>query len=125
MRFLILRCVELLVVSCVVELAMALPMALYFHRITVFALPVNVFILPLLLILMPAALVTLLRWLWSGRPTAVVPAMIVAVFLHIGIGLVHLFGSMALGRLPHSRAAALAIARLLRAACGGYRAIPP
>jgi len=61
-RFLI-RIVELLVVSCVVELAMALPMALYFHRITVFALPVNVFILPLLMILMPAALATLLALL--------------------------------------------------------------
>jgi competence protein ComEC len=98
---LFLRCVELLVVSCVVELAMALPMALYFHRITVFALPVNVFILPLLLILMPAALVTLLALaIWP--PAAVLPAMIVAVFLHIGIGLVRLFGSMAWGdfRIP-------------------------
>ncbi len=47
----LLRCVEALVVSCVVELAMALPMAVYFHRITVFALPVNILILPLLLIL--------------------------------------------------------------------------
>jgi competence protein ComEC len=98
---LFLRCVELLVVSCVVELAMALPMALYFHRITVFALPVNVFILPLLLILMPAALVTLLALaIWP--PAAILPAMIVAVFLHIGIGLVRLFGSMAWGdfRIP-------------------------
>jgi competence protein ComEC len=99
-RFL-LRIGELLVVSCVVELAMALPMALYFHRITVFALPVNVFILPLLLILMPAALLTLLALLvWPAA--AVLPAMIVAVFLHLGIGLVRLFGSMALGdfRIP-------------------------
>ena len=98
---LFLRCVELLVVSCVVELAMALPMALYFHRITVFALPVNVFILPLLLILMPAALITLLFAL-IGPAYAVVPAMIVAVFLHIGISLVRLFGSRAWGdfRIP-------------------------
>ena len=99
-RFMI-RAFELLVVSCVVELTMALPMALYFHRITVFALPVNVFILPLLLILMPAALVTMLALLvWPSA--AVVPAMIVAVFLHIGIGLVHLFGSLAWGdfRIP-------------------------
>ena len=98
---LFLRCLELLVVSCVVELAMALPMALYFHRITVFALPVNVFILPLLLILMPAALVTLLALaIWP--PAAIFPAIIVAVFLHIGIGLVHLFGSLAWGdfRIP-------------------------
>jgi competence protein ComEC len=99
-RFVI-RAFELLVVSCVVELAMALPMALYFHRITVFALPVNIFILPLLLILMPAALVTMLALIvWPS--VAVIPAMIVAVFLHIGIGLVHLFGSMAWGdfRIP-------------------------
>jgi competence protein ComEC len=97
----ILRAFELLVVSCVVELAMALPMALYFHRITVFALPVNIFILPLLVMLMPAALITLLFAL-IGPAYAVVPAMIVAVFLHIGIGLVHLFGSMAWGdfRIP-------------------------
>ena len=47
-RSVALRCVELLVVSCIVELAMALPMAVYFHRITVFALPVNILILPLL-----------------------------------------------------------------------------
>jgi competence protein ComEC len=97
----LIRCIELLVVSCVVELAMALPMALYFHRITIFALPVNVFILPLLLILMPAALLTLLA-LVVWPPAALLPAMIVAVFLHIGIGLVHLFGSMAWGdfRIP-------------------------
>jgi competence protein ComEC len=99
-RFFI-RVYELFVVSCVVELAMALPMALYFHRITIFALPVNVFILPLLVVLMPVALLTLLALLvWP--PAAVLPAMIVAVFLHIGIGLVRLFGSMALGdfRIP-------------------------
>ena len=99
-RFL-LRAFELLVISCVVELAMALPMALYFHRITVFALPVNIFILPLLALLMPAALVTLLALaVWPS--VALLPAMIVAFFLHIGIGLVHLFGSMAWGdfRIP-------------------------
>jgi competence protein ComEC len=99
-RFLF-RLVELFIVSCVVELAMALPMALYFHRITIFALPVNVFILPLLLVLMPAALLTLLALLvWP--PAAVAPAMIAAVFLHLGIGLVRLFGSLALGdfRIP-------------------------
>ena len=118
------RIVELLVVSCVVELAMALPMAIYFHRITLFALPVNLFILPLLAVLMPAALVTLLALLvWPSA--AVIPAMLVAVVLHIGVGLVHLFGSMALGdfRIPAPLlwqsaafcallAAAIALARL-------------
>jgi len=96
-----LRCVELLVVSCVVEMAMTLPMAIYFHCITVFALPVNIFVLPLLAVLMPAALLTLvLLMLWSVA--AVVPAAIAALFLHVGIGLVRLFGSFSLGdfRIP-------------------------
>jgi competence protein ComEC len=92
----LLRIGELMVVSCVVELAMALPMALYFHRITVFALPVNVFILPLLVILMPAALVTLLVALvWPAA--AVVPAAFVALPLHFGVGLVRRFGSLSFG----------------------------
>ena len=96
-----LQLVELLVVSCVVELAMTLPMALYFHRITLLALPVNLCIFPLLLILMPAALVTLLALLiWPAG--AVVPAALVALPLHIGVGLVRLFGSFAFGdaRIP-------------------------
>jgi len=97
----VLRLGELFVVSCVVELAMTLPMALYFHRITIFALPVNVFILPLLAVLMPAALLTLIALaVWPAA--AIVPAMIVALVLHLGVGLVHLFGSLAFGdfRIP-------------------------
>jgi len=98
---LFLRVVELLVVSCVVELAMTLPMALYFHRITLFALPVNLFILPLLALLMPAALLTLITALiWPAA--AWFPAIFVALPLHFGTWLVHLFGSLALGdfRIP-------------------------
>jgi competence protein ComEC len=96
-RFL-LRAAELVVVSCVVELAMTLPMALYFHRITLFALPVNLFILPLLVVLMPAALVTLIATMvWPSA--AVVPAVFVALPLHFGVWLVHLFGSPGLGDL--------------------------
>ncbi len=94
----LLRCVEALVVSCIVELAMALPMAAYFHRITVFALPVNMFILPLLVVLVPSALITLLAAAASPA-IAAVPAMITAVLLHIGIGLVHLFASIKTGDL--------------------------
>ena len=97
----VLRVVELLVVSCVVELAMALPMAIYFNRITLLALPVNLFILPLLLVLMPAALLTLTA-LFVWPQAAVVPAAIAAVFLHFGVGLVRLFGSLTIGdfRIP-------------------------
>jgi competence protein ComEC len=96
------RVVELLVVSCVIELAMTLPMAVYFHRITVFALPVNLLILPMLVVLMPAALLTLLA-LWIWPVIAGVPAAVVALVLHFGVWMVHLFGSMALGdfRIPN------------------------
>ena len=99
-RFL-LRIIELMLVSCVVELAMTLPMAVDFNRITIFALPVNLFILPLLVVLMPAALITLLVALISPA-CAVVPAMLIALPLHFGIWLVHLFGSLTFGdfRIP-------------------------
>ena len=93
-----LRVAELLVVSLVVELAMALPMAVYFHRITLFALPVNVLILPLLAVLLPAALLMLLLLIiW---PTlAVLPAIVVALVLHTGVWLVRFFGALTLGDL--------------------------
>jgi competence protein ComEC len=96
-----LRCVELLVISCVVELAMMLPMATYFHRITVFALPVNLLILPLLGLLMPAALFTLAVLLVSPS-AALAPAAAVGLLLHATVWLVHLFGSIALAdfRVP-------------------------
>lgn len=93
--------VELVAVSCIIELAMTLPMAVYFHRITLFALPVNLLIVPLLLVLVPAALVTVLVLLaWPAA--AVIPAVAVALVLHIGVGLVQLFGDMRMGdfRIP-------------------------
>jgi competence protein ComEC len=95
------RIVELIVVSCVVELAMALPMAVYFHRITLYALPANLIILPLLVLLLPAALLMLLL-LVVWPVAAVVPAVVVALVLHLSVGLVHLFGSFAFGdfRVP-------------------------
>jgi competence protein ComEC len=95
------RLVELVVISCVVELAMTLPMAIYFHRITIFALPVNLLIVPLLILLMPTALVTLIvSAVWPAA--GFVPAMAAALVMHAGVGLVHWFGSMAMGdfRIP-------------------------
>ncbi len=97
----ILRFVEVVFVSCIIELAMTLPMAVYFHRITLFALPVNLLILPLLAILLPAALLALLALIvWPAA--AVWPAAVTALMLHLGVGLVRLFGSFSLGdwRIP-------------------------
>ena len=88
-----LRCIEAVVVSCVIEIAMALPMAMYFHRITVFALPVNMLILPLLLLLMPCALITLATSLLLPV-LASIPAALTAFLLHFAVGVVHMFGSL-------------------------------
>ena len=115
-RFL-LRVVELVVVSCVVELAMTLPMAVYFHRITVFALPVNLFILPLLALLMPAALLMLVL-LFALPAAALVPAIVVGLVLHTGVWMVRIFGSLAL-EISGSRAQDPGNPRHSGAACGG------
>lgn len=96
-----LRLLELLVISSIIELSMALPMAFYFHRITIFAMPVNLLIMPLLAALLPAALMMLLI-LVVWPPAAVVPGVFVGVILHASVGIVHHFGSMAYGdfRIP-------------------------
>lgn len=92
----VLRCAESVTVSCVVEIAMTLPMAIYFHRITIFALPVNFFILPLLAVLMPAALFMLVMlFLWPAAATF--SAAAVALVLHAGVWLIRLFGSLDYG----------------------------
>ena len=112
------RFAELVVVSCVVELAMTLPMAVYFHRITIFALPVNLLILPLLVVLMPAALLTLLlagRLAGGGRGSGDGGGAGDARWSRAGAS-VRLDGA---GRFPDSQSAALAISCVLRAAGRG------
>jgi competence protein ComEC len=46
---------EVVLVSSLMQIGMALPMATYFHRVTITALPANCLIVPLTAILMPAA----------------------------------------------------------------------
>ncbi len=72
---------ELVLIGVVAELVMALPMAVYFHRATVFALPANMVSLPLLGILMPAAILTFLAALVSPW-LAIVPSSVAAALLH-------------------------------------------
>ncbi len=72
---------ELVLIGVVAELVMALPMAVYFHRATLFALPANMASIPLLGILMPAAILTFLATLVSPW-LAVVPSAVTATLLH-------------------------------------------
>jgi competence protein ComEC len=108
---------ELIATSLAIELLMALPMAVYFHRITAVALPVNILIVPLLGILLPLGLMMLLLLLSLPHLVAL-PAMAVALLLHGASTLVHTFGGMRLGdlRIPAPAGGAVFAAILLTAA---------
>jgi len=55
---------DLLAVSVVMQLALALPMIYYFHRVALLGVPTNILVVPLTTFLMPVALfATLLQWL--------------------------------------------------------------
>jgi len=97
----LLRALELLLVSVIVELVMALPMAIYFHRVTVLGLPVNFLIVPFLGLLLPAAMLCF-AVLLVAPSLAVVPAACTAVLLHIVSGIVDGFARLDMGdyRLP-------------------------
>jgi competence protein ComEC len=88
-----LRATELVAVSIAVELVMMLPMAVYFHRITLFALPVNVLIVPFLGILLPCALLTFATLLITPA-LAFIPGAATAAVLHAVTRIVAVFAAL-------------------------------
>jgi competence protein ComEC len=72
---------ELALIGLVAEMVMVLPMALYFHRATVFALPTNMLSVPLVAVLMPMALITFCAALVSPW-IALMPGAATALLLH-------------------------------------------
>jgi competence protein ComEC len=109
-----LRLGELLFITLVVELALTLPMAIYFHRFAAFALPVNLCILPLLTVFVPAAMLTLLVLaLWPAA--AILPAIVCLGILHFSMALIRLFGTFRMGdiRVPDPLPIQIALAILL------------
>lgn len=72
---------ELGLIGVVAEMVMVLPMALYFHRATLFALPANMFSIPMVAVLAPLALASFLASIVSPW-IAIVPASITALLLH-------------------------------------------
>jgi competence protein ComEC len=98
----VLRSFELLLVSALIELAMSLPMAIYFHRVTALGLPVNLLVVPLIGLALPSALITfacLLVW----PSVAILPGAVTAALLHSISGIVQLFSAMGAGdiRIPN------------------------
>lgn len=72
---------ELALIGVVAELVMVLPMALYFHRATIFALPANMLTIPIIGLVAPLSIALFVTSLISPA-IAVVPSTIVAALLH-------------------------------------------
>ncbi len=88
-----LRGFEVLVVSAVMQLALALPMAVYFHRAVTLGLPGNIVAVPLAGLMLPAAVVAVaLSFVWTKL--AVVPAGLAALLLHAISGAVGWVGGL-------------------------------
>ena len=84
---------EVVLISALMQLAMALPMAIYFHRANVVALPVNVLIVPLSTIQLPlAALAVALSFISSAL--AQLPALLSAWALHAMTGTIQILGHL-------------------------------
>jgi competence protein ComEC len=78
---------DLCLVSTVIELVMALPMAAYFHRVTTSGVLVNILIVPALTLLLPAALLTTVALLALPH-IAWLPAAATAGLLHAVLAIV-------------------------------------
>jgi competence protein ComEC len=91
---------ELSLIGIVAEMVMVLPMAMYFHRATMFAVPTNMFSVPLVAALAPIAVVTFCAALVSPW-AAILPGAATALLLHGVTGVI--------GRVSAVRAADLRV----------------
>jgi len=89
---------ELLLVSAVMQMGLALPMAYYFHRATTIGLPANVAVVPLTQLLMPAAILTIALG-YISLALAKLPALLTTVALQAITGTVHGLGGLRLADL--------------------------
>ncbi len=89
---------ELLLVSTVMQLGLALPMAFYFHRATTIGLPANLAVVPLTQLLMPAAVLAV-ALSYVSPVLAKLPALLTAVALQAITGTVHTLGGLRLADL--------------------------
>ncbi|MGB8115157.1 MAG: ComEC/Rec2 family competence protein [Candidatus Sulfotelmatobacter sp.] len=89
---------ELLLVSAVMQMGLALPMAYYFHRATTIGLPANMAVVPLTQMLMPSAVFTLCVG-YISVALAKIPALLTAFALQAITGTVHGLGGLRLADL--------------------------
>ena len=84
---------ELVIISLVMQVGLALPMAYYFHRATVVALPANMVVVPLTQVLMPSAVLALALG-YISLLLAKIPALIAGAALEGIAGTVHRLGGL-------------------------------
>ena len=94
----LLRTFELLLVSAVMQMGLALPMAYYFHRATTIGLPANISVVPLTQLLMPAAILSISLG-YISLALAKLPALLTAAALEGITGTVRGLGSLRLADL--------------------------
>jgi competence protein ComEC len=117
----LLAAAELVIGSAIIQFALTLPMAWYFHRVTTLSLPANALVIPIAGVLLPTAVVGVaLSYVSAGL--AWIPSQITAYSLDLLTGTVRLFGRFRLSgvRVPTPTlamcfvaAAALCLALLL------------
>jgi competence protein ComEC len=81
-----------------VELCMVLPMATYFHRATLLALPTNLLLVPLIAVLLGLTILTFCTSLISIS-MARIPALVTAALIHVIRGLVDRIGGISVADL--------------------------
>ncbi len=84
---------ELLLISVVMQIGLALPMAYYFHRATVVGLPANMLVVPLMELLMPAAVAAMALG-YVSLTLARIPAAIAGAALEGIAGTVRRLGGL-------------------------------
>jgi competence protein ComEC len=104
--------IELVVMSAVLQIGLALPMAYYFHRATSVAMPANLLVIPFLQLLMPAAVLAIAVG-YVSMMLAKIPAAIAGVALQGIAGTVQWLGGL---RLADIRVATPSMAVIL---CSG------
>ncbi len=106
---------EILLISALMQVALVLPMAVYFHRATLTALPANMLVVPLTEVLMPAS-VAAVGISYLSRTLAAAPALIAGWSLDAITGTVRMAGSLRVADLrlptPSVSVAALTITAL-------------
>ncbi len=90
---------EFALIGTVAEMVMVLPMAVYFHRATMFALPANAVSIPLVALMMPVSLLAFAGML-AGPIVAVGPATVTALLLHGTAGII---GAISRARMSDMR----------------------